>query len=74
MLYEFFLKADPLDQASLARSYSQFPFTHLGLFSLADESSEGEEKRVTTKEEDEVDWVRSWVEVGGLPALAEEEA
>ena len=44
------------------------------LVSLADESDEGEESRGETKEEQELGVVKSWMEVGGLPALAEEEA
>ena len=44
------------------------------LVSLADESDEGEESRGETKEEQELGVVKSWMEVGGLPALAKEEA
>ena len=45
-----------------------------GLVSLADESDEEEEAREVKKEEQELKMVYSWMEVGGLPALAEEEA
>ena len=37
----------------------------MGLFSSADELSEGEEERMVLKEEYEVDWAHSWMEVGG---------
>ena len=41
---------------------------------LTDESEEEEEIREVTKEECELGVVHSWMEVGGVPALAEEEA
>ena len=42
--------------------------------SPADESSEEEKARGVTKEDHELGVVKSWVEMGGLLALAEEEA
>ena len=45
-----------------------------GFVSLADKSSEEEEVKEVTKEEHEIDVAHSWMEVGGLLALAEEEA
>ena len=45
-------------------------------FSLLDDSKEGneEERRPMTKEEEDVDILHSWMEVGGQPALPEGEA
>ena len=47
---------------------------HVCFVSPVDESSEEEEIRGETKEEQEFGVVWSWMEVGGLPMLAEEEA
>ena len=43
-------------------------------FFLADESTDEEIYRPKTKEEEDVDTLHSWVQVGGLPAQLEEEA
>ena len=45
-------------------------------FSLSDDSKEGngEERRPMTKEEEDIDILHSWMEVGGQPALPEGEA
>ena len=45
----------------------------LWLVSLADESEEGAESMEEMKEEQELGVVKSWMEVGGLPMLVEEE-
>ena len=45
-----------------------------GFVLLADESSEEEEGKEVTKEEHEIDVAHSWMEVGGFPTLAGEEA
>ena len=42
--------------------------------SSLDESEEEERTRLATKEEEDVDVLQSWIEVGGLPAHPEEEA
>ena len=44
-------------------------------FSLSDDSEEenGEERRPMTKEEEDIDILHSWMEVGGQPALPEGE-
>ena len=60
-----FSKADPLDQISAYQIFQPDSLCPFGIVSSADESSEGEEARVTTKEEYEVDWAHSWMEVGG---------
>ena len=61
-----------------------FPFFHVisstclpltsWLILLTDESDEEEEVVTGTKEEQELGVVQSWMEVGGLPTLPEEEA
>ena len=48
-------------------------YCFLQLFSL-DESEEEERTRPATKEEEDVDVLQSWMEVGGLPACPEKEA
>ena len=45
-----------------------------GFLSLTDESSEEEEVKAVTKVEDEVDMAHSWMEVGGMTVMVEEEA
>ena len=45
-----------------------------GFVSLTDESSEEEEVKVVSKEEHEVNMACSWMEVGGMPPLTEEDA
>ena len=42
--------------------------------SSLDGSEEEERARLATKEEEDIDMLRSWMEVGGLPAHPEEEA
>ena len=51
----------------------EFPGTSVFILP-ADEPSEEEEAREVTKEEHELGVVKSWMEIGGVPALAEEEA
>ena len=67
LLYEFpFLSnADPLDQTPACQIFQPDPLCSFGVVSSADESSEGDEARVTMKEEYVVDWAWSLVEVGG---------
>ena len=59
-----FSKANPLDQTSVYQIFQPDPLCSFEIVSSTDESAEGEEARVTSKEEYEVDWVWSWVEVG----------
>ena len=49
-------------------------FTSLPSFPLPDESEEKGAAQPHSKEEEEVEVMRSWMEVGGFPAQQEEEA
>ena len=61
----FFSKVDPLDKTSAYQIFQPDPLCSFGIVSSADESCKSEEARVTTKDEYEVDWAHSWMEVGG---------
>ena len=43
-------------------------------FFFADESADKEVSRPQTKEEEDIDMLHSWIQVGGLPAQLEKEA
>ena len=51
-----------------------FSFIHVPIFTFLDESEEEGVVQPLSKDEEEVEVMRSWVEVGGVPAQPEEEA
>ena len=54
--------------------FNILPLILTSFFFLADESTDEEVSRPKTKEEDDIDMLHSWIQVGGLPAQLEEEA
>ena len=68
--YVLFFSITLLSKFTLASVCTVF---FLQLSSL-DQSEEEERTRLATKEEEDVDVLQSWMEVGGLPAHPEEEA
>ena len=68
-----------LHKRSINRQSPFLPYSHAHfylstLFSFLDESEEEGSVQPLSKEEEEVEVMRHWVEVGGFPAQPEEEA
>ena len=75
MLFVVFSFFQNLNTSFNHTSWLLIEFPGMSAFVLpADELSEEEEAREVTKKECELGVATSWMEVGGLPALAEEEA
>ena len=61
----FFQRIDPSDQYICYQTFYPDSSCSSGIVSLTGEPSEDDELKVTTQEQQEIDWVHTWMEAGG---------